>query len=40
MTLSSKKTVLITGITGYIGHHCANELLAHGGYTVRGSLRS
>jgi len=40
MTLASKKTVLITGITGYIGHHCANELLAHGGYTVRGSLRS
>jgi dihydroflavonol-4-reductase len=40
MTSSTKKTVLVTGITGYIGHHCANELLLHGGYNVRGSLRS
>jgi len=33
-----KKKVLLTGISGYIGHHCAVELLSHG-YAVRGSLR-
>ena len=34
-----KKKVLLTGISGYIGSHCAVELLKNG-YSVRGSLRS
>lgn len=33
------KKVLLTGISGYIGLHCAVELLKQG-YTVKGSLRS
>ncbi|MDO7614408.1 MAG: NAD-dependent epimerase/dehydratase family protein, partial [Crocinitomicaceae bacterium] len=33
------KKVLLTGISGYIGQHCALELLKHG-YSVRGSLRN
>ena len=33
------KKVLLTGISGYIGNHCAVELLKSG-YSVRGSLRS
>ncbi|MDG1036690.1 MAG: aldehyde reductase [Crocinitomicaceae bacterium] len=33
------KKVLLTGISGYIGNHCAVELLKHG-YSVRGSVRS
>ena len=32
------KKVLLTGISGYIGEHCALELLKNG-YVVRGSLR-
>ncbi len=32
------KTVLLTGISGYIGLHCAKELL-EAGYAVRGSIR-
>tara|TARA_B100001173_G_C16015549_1_gene559582 strand:+ start:712 stop:1722 length:1011 start_codon:yes stop_codon:yes gene_type:complete len=32
------KKVLVTGISGYIGNHCAVELLKNG-YSVRGSLR-
>lgn len=32
-------TVLITGISGYIGLHCASEALREG-YRVRGSVRS
>ena len=35
----SKGKVLVTGISGYIGHHCAAELLVQG-YTVRGTVRS
>ena len=31
--------VLVTGISGYLGQHCAAELLKKG-YSVRGSLRS
>ena len=31
--------VLVTGITGYIGQHCAAELLRHG-YEVAGTIRS
>ena len=33
------KKVLLTGISGYIGNHCAVELLKNG-YFVRGSLRN
>ncbi len=33
------KKVLLTGISGFIGEHCAVELLRNG-YAVRGSLRS
>jgi dihydroflavonol-4-reductase len=33
------KKVLLTGISGYIGQHCAVELLKSG-YAVRGSIRS
>lgn len=33
------KKVLLTGISGYIGQHCAVELLKNG-YQVRGSVRS
>jgi dihydroflavonol-4-reductase len=33
------KKVLVTGISGYIGQHCAAELLKQG-YSVRGSVRS
>ncbi|MDJ0837742.1 MAG: aldehyde reductase [Acidobacteriota bacterium] len=33
------ETVLVTGISGYIGLHCAAELL-RAGYRVRGSVRS
>ena len=31
--------VLLTGITGYIGQHCAAELLSQG-YEVLGTFRS
>ena len=33
------KKVLVTGISGYIGEHCAAELLKNG-YAVKGSVRS
>ena len=33
------KKVLLTGVSGYIGLHCAVELLKKG-YSVRGSLRN
>jgi dihydroflavonol-4-reductase len=33
-----KKTVLVTGISGFIAKHCAIELL-HQGYIVRGTVR-
>ena len=33
------KKVLVTGISGYVGQHCAAELLKQG-YAVKGSLRS
>ena len=32
------KKVLVTGVSGYIGHQCAVELLKNG-YFVKGSLR-
>ena len=34
-----KNTILLTGISGYIGLHCAKELL-DAGYNVRGSIRN
>ena len=33
-----QKKVLVTGISGYVGQHCAAELLKQG-YRVKGSLR-
>jgi dihydroflavonol-4-reductase len=33
------KKVLVTGISGYVGQHCAAELLKKG-YAVRGSVRN
>ena len=33
------KTILVTGISGFIAKHCALELMKHG-YRVRGTLRS
>jgi dihydroflavonol-4-reductase len=33
------KKVLVTGVSGYIGQHCAVELLKNG-YAVKGSVRS
>ena len=33
------KKVLLTGISGFVGQHCAVELLKSG-YKVRGSIRS
>ena len=32
------KKVLVTGVSGFLGHHCAVELLKNG-YLVKGSLR-
>jgi dihydroflavonol-4-reductase len=37
--MKANRTVLITGISGFIAKHCAIELLNHG-YEVRGSIRS
>ena len=34
-----KNTILLTGISGYIGLHCARELL-DAGFSVRGSIRN
>ena len=31
--------VLVTGVSGYVGSHCAVELIRQG-YKVRGSIRS
>ncbi|KAJ3121973.1 hypothetical protein HK098_003233 [Nowakowskiella sp. JEL0407] len=37
--MSEKPLVLVTGITGFVGSHVANQLLS-AGYKVRGTLRS
>ncbi len=37
--MTEQQTVLVTGITGFIALHCADQALA-AGYRVRGSLRS
>ena len=34
-----KNTILLTGVSGYIGLHCAKELL-DAGYNFRGSIRN
>ena len=39
MTAGTGQKVLVTGVSGYIGLHCAAELLEQG-YSVRGTLRS
>ena len=39
MSVEQKGTVLVTGVTGYIGHHCAAELLRQG-YNVKGTVRN
>ena len=33
------KKVLVTGISGFVGQHCAAELLKKG-YAVKGSVRN
>ena len=33
------KKVLLTGISGFVGQHCAVQLLQNG-YSVRGSVRN
>ena len=35
----TEKTILVTGISGFIAKHCALDLLQHG-YRVRGTVRS
>ena len=37
--MSDRKTVLVTGASGFIGLHCIHQLLQQG-YDVRGTLRS
>jgi len=37
--MPNKKTVLVTGASGFIGLHCIHQLL-QGGYDVRGTVRS
>lgn len=39
MVESSKPTVLITGVSGYLGSHCALVFLKDGSYNVRGTVR-
>lgn len=39
MVESSKPTVVITGITGYLGSHVALVFLKDGTYNVRGTVR-
>ena len=39
MVESSKPTVLITGVSGYLGSHVALVYLKDGSYNVRGTVR-
>ncbi|MEZ8142274.1 NAD-dependent epimerase [Enterovibrio norvegicus FF-33] len=39
MTETTRGLVLLTGVSGFIGLHCAKEMLQQG-YSVRGSVRS
>ena len=32
------KKVLVTGVSGFLGHHCATELIKSG-YFVKGTVR-
>lgn len=36
---SSKKKVIITGISGFLGSHVCNLFLNHGDFIVRGTVR-
>ena len=40
MVESALPIVTVTGVTGYIGSHCAKILLESGKYKVRGTVRS
>ena len=40
MVESTKKTVTITGISGYLGSHVCLQFLQSGNYNVRGTVRS
>ena len=37
---STKETVVITGISGFLGSWVCLKILQHGGYKVRGTVRS
>ena len=39
MVESTKPTVLITGVTGYVGSQCCLAFLKSGNYNVRGTVR-
>ena len=39
MSQNKNHTVLVTGVSGYVGQHCAAELL-RSGYSVRGTVRN
>jgi dihydroflavonol-4-reductase len=39
MSEHAKELVCVTGVSGYVGQHCAAELLQHG-YRVRGTIRN
>ncbi len=39
MVESSKKKVVITGITGFLGSHVCNYFLMDGSFDVRGTVR-
>jgi uncharacterized protein YbjT (DUF2867 family) len=40
MVDSEKPVVTVTGITGFLGSHVAQQLVQSGKYTVRGTVRS
>ena len=40
MMEAEKPTVVITGITGYVGSQVCLAFLKHGGFKVRGTVRS
>lgn len=39
MVESKKQTVVITGVSGYVGSHVALVFLKDGSYNVRGTVR-
>ena len=40
MNITSKPRVLITGVSGYLGSYICKTFLEHGGFNVRGTVRS